>query len=191
MFCNSCGKGISEGDCFCSNCGNAVWQASEYTEAVEYTTVRNEIEAQPEIGLKWAYFLGYFGLWAGALINIFEGIRCLTGSHYGDDSTLVYAYYDGLKAIDVFYGVCLLVLSVLGGVTAISIIKLKRNAGLLVFAIYIIGAVISMVYVSLFASIVDADTTYLPSAISSIVVSIVIGFASRVYFNNRKHIFVN
>ena len=191
MFCNSCGNEISEGDTFCPNCGSAVGQVSGNTDSVEYTGAGNEYVAQPQLGLKWAHFLAYFGLWAGALMNLYTAIRYLLGNQYGDQSIVVYAIYNNLRALDIFYGICLIVLVVLGCITAVSIIKLKRQSGTFVCLTYLLGALISTIYLICFAMITDVDVAYIASIFSSIFISVVMIFVNRVYFNNRKHIFVN
>ena len=60
MYCNSCGTEIEEGATFCTNCGAPVGQAQSQVEAQPQ---------QPELGMKWANFLGYFALWLGAIVN--------------------------------------------------------------------------------------------------------------------------
>ena len=176
MFCNNFGTQLEEGATFCPSCGSAVAAAPA-----------------PQLGLKWAHFLAYFALWAGALVNIYNAIAALTGLHYeaaGVDADYVYAVFPGLKPVDMIYGVACLVLVVLGVMTAVSILKYKKNAGTLVCAMYLISAIVVFIY-TIGASSALGQFAGDSRNIVTIIVGIVMFFVNRVYFGNRKDIFVN
>lgn len=176
MFCNNCGTQLEEGATFCPSCGSAVAAAPA-----------------PQLGLKWAHFLAYFALWAGALINIIVAVTVFTGSLYsaqGIEAEYVYAVFPGLKPMDMIYGVALLAMAVLGVITAVSILKYKKNAGALVCAMYLVSAIIAFIYL-VGASSVIGQFAGTSNNIVSIIVGIVMFFVNRVYFGNRKDIFVN
>ena len=52
----------------------------------------------------WYKFLIYFSLFASAALNIISGISSITGLHYGEFNQLIYAYYGGLKTVDIIMG---------------------------------------------------------------------------------------
>ncbi|WP_405376252.1 zinc ribbon domain-containing protein [Pseudobutyrivibrio sp.] len=176
MFCNNCGTQLEEGAAFCPNCGGSVGVAPA-----------------PQLGLKWAHFLSYFALWLGALLNVIVAFTVFTGSLYsaqGIEAEYVYAVLPGLKPIDMIYGVALLVLAVLGVITAVSIIKYKKNAGTLVCAMYLVSAIVAFIYL-VGASSVLGQFAGNSSSVASIIVGIVMFFVNKIYFGNRKDIFVN
>ena len=176
MFCNNCGTQLEEGAAFCPNCGSSV-----------------SVAPAPQLGLKWAHFLSYFALWLGALLNVIVAFTVFTGSLYsaqGIEAEYVYAVLPGLKPIDMIYGVALLVLAVLGVITAVSIIKYKKNAGTLVCAMYLVSAIVAFIYL-VGASSVLGQFAGNSSSVASIIVGIVMFFVNKIYFGNRKDIFVN
>ena len=96
MFCRYCGAEISENAKFCVSCGRPV-----EAQPVQATYVGDDGLVQPVPKMKWYKFLIYFSLWAGALLNIGNGLMALQGMQYetGSEVTaeLVYAMFDGLK----------------------------------------------------------------------------------------------
>ena len=187
---------------FCPNCGNPVAQAQAQAEAStaqasapvnpapQFDGSTQYYTPQPVLGLKWANFLGYFALWLGALVNLGSGISLITGLIYNGDASFIYDYFPGLQVLNILYGICLLAIVALGVITALAIIKRKKQAGTLVCLMYGVQAALSLIYIiggtiilGTFAG--DATTSV------QIIVSIVMIFVNRVYFNNRRDVFVN
>lgn len=206
MNCNTCGAQIPEGSQVCPNCGNPVTPVVNATP-VQQTPVNNGqpmgapvdgsafnyVPQQEPLGMKWANFLGYFVLWIGALINLFAGIAFLTGSVYstvGVSAEDVYSYFSGLKAIDTIAGVLTLGTAVVGVMAAISIIKRKANAGKLVCALYALNFALSLIY-ALLVTVMTSIPGFSSSTIIQLIVSVVMFFVNRYYFNNRANVFVN
>lgn len=184
MYCNSCGTEIEEGVTFCTNCGAPVGQAQSQVEAQPQ---------QPELGMKWANFLGYFALWLGAIVNISVFSTYLTGTIYlqtGTSADVVYGVFPALNVLDKFYAICLLATSILGIVTALAIIKRKRTAGKLVCAVYLVSAIVVVIY-TVASTLIFGQSTIQPTTVVSVVVSIVMIFVNRTYFANRANVFVN
>ncbi len=149
------------------------------------------------LGMKWYKFLIYFSLFAGAVINVISGIPFLTGSIYDTSSgyegtsDLVYAFYPGLKTIDVMYGIVALATAVLCIVARFALAKYKKSGPALLLSVYAVGIVISIIYFIAFKAIVtdvDLDTS---SIVSSMVSSVVMIIINKIYFDKRKHLFVN
>ena len=206
MFCSSCGTQLEEGTLFCPNCGNPVAQANDTAQtqaeasaaqasapvnpAPQFDGSTQYYTPQPVLGLKWAHFLGYFALWAGAVLNLASGIQFVTGLIYNGDASFIYDYFPGLQVLNILYGVCLLGTVALNVFAALSIIKCKKQTGLLVCLVYSAQVVLSLVYVvagSIIISSFAGDAT----TITQIIVSIVMIFVNRTYFNNRRDVYVN
>ncbi|SEK18928.1 zinc-ribbon domain-containing protein [Pseudobutyrivibrio ruminis] len=206
MFCSSCGTQLEEGTLFCPNCGNPVAQANDAAQtqaeasaaqasapvnpAPQFDGSTQYYTPQPVLGLKWAHFLGYFALWAGALVNLGSGISFITGLIYNGDASFIYDYFPGLQVLNILYGVCLLGTVALNVFAALSIIKCKKQTGLLVCLVYSAQVVLSLVYV-VAGSIILSSFAGDASVVSSVIVSIVMIFVNRVYFNNRRDVYVN
>ena len=195
MFCSSCGTQMEEGTLFCPNCGKSVDDNLAVNETANNGAQQPEGAYQyynpnPVLGLKWAHFLGYFALWAGALLNLVTGFQCITGLIYGGDAGLVYAFYGGLQVLNILYGICLLGVVALGVITALSIIKCKKQTGKLVCLVYLVQSVLTVVYL-IGTSIILGSFAGDASVIMQIVISIVMIFVNRTYFNNRRDVYVN
>ena len=143
------------------------------------------------LGMKWYKFLIYFSLFAGAVINVASGIPFLNGSIYGGYADNVYSVFPALKTVDVMYGIVALATAVLCIVARFALAKYKKNGPALLLSIYAIGIVVSIVYFIAVKSIVtdiDLDTS---SIVSSLVSSVVMIIINKIYFDKRKHLFVN
>ena len=186
MICNTCGAELEEGAKFCPKCGNPVGDnvASPANAPMQAQTV----------GLGWANFLSHFALWAGAVINTYNAIVFLTGLVYassGISSATVYDIYGpALMLTDKIYGVIMIGAVVLGVITALSILKYKANAGKLVCLLYAVILISDILYVAATTAITGINTLT-PSLIGSIIMGIVMIIVNTIYFNKRKHIFVN
>ena len=208
MNCNTCGTQIPDGTQFCPNCGNPVTPV-ENASPVQQTPVVNAAPVQQEgpatgsvfnyvpqqepLGMKWANFLGYFVLWVGGLINLASGVAFLSGSIYdsfGVSSKDVYSYFSALKAVDTIAGVLTLATAVVGVVAAISIIKRKANAGKLVCTLYAMNFAVSFIY-ALLVTVMTTIPGFSSSTIIQLIMSVVMFFVNRYYFNNRANVFVN
>lgn len=211
MRCNNCGAEVDNGTVNCPYCGCSVkgdgtpvtvysGEASDSTEAEkrheevfgenpfagkEYTFPKEKL------GIKWANFLGYIALWLSALYALGMASIVLRGEHYGGAVELVYQHFgNALKYVDRFYGIALIIGAVIYVIAAMSIIKFKATAVKLVPAIYLYNAVIVVVYCLLINIVTKINILGSPEVLST-VVGIVMFFVNRVYFNNRRHIFVN
>lgn len=219
MFCNYCGTRNPDGAKFCSNCGaplNNTQQADPAANRPPYGTYQNQQDPavnqrgsavnRPVMGLSmgWHKFLVYFALWAGAILNFYYAVTAFTGLQYTYDgeniSELVYETFNGLKAVDICYGVLVLALAGFGIYTAYSMLTFKRGAPRLLTTLYITSGVISVVYsLTVMAIIsntrgVNASTInsgILKTLVGTLVVSLVFLIINTIYYRNRAHLFVN
>lgn len=199
MVCPNCGMSIDDNSKFCAGCGTKIETAEaepkfSFEAEVKIGDTEGEKKAPGSFGekdLKWAKFLGYFGLWAGALINLSTAISLFSGNVYGPNmKELVYATFPTLKVLDPVYALLLLAVAALDGLAAFSIIKRKAAAITLVPMLYLVTSIISIVYTVMTTVIISAPT-FDASSIVSICGGIVMFFVNKTYFNNRNNIFVN
>ena len=142
MFCTKCGKEIADGQRFCPGCGAENRNASQPAYGTMNTF--DVSSAQNVLPMKWYKFLIYFALIAGAVVNFATGITMVTGSVYevqsGVSADTVYSMYDGLKTIDVIYGLALFAVAILGFVTRSKLANYKADGPKFVYMVYGISA---------------------------------------------------
>ena len=186
MFCPKCGEFLTDGTQVCANCGTSMTsQVPTYNQSTLH-------EEQQEMPMKWYKFLIYFALFAGALLNLVNGIRLLTGSAYGSDAYFVYSYFSGLKALDIFAGLFLISIAVFGIYTRFQLAGYKTNAPTMLLALYAGSVAYSLIYLIGIKSIVSSyDMQYidLSGVYGGIAGGIVMIVLNAVYFNKRKHLF--
>ena len=183
---------------YCTKCGTP----SEYDSQQTCPSCGNPFEVKT---MKWYNFLIYFGLWAGALRNISNGLGMITGYIYfniyisqGVTPEIIYEFYgDFLKISDTFFGVLILLCAVLGVVTAVKLIKFKASAPSMLCGLYIYNGIVSFLYnfVSFWVISQKADTPLPGNSMVNIFIPLIIcGFlvwANNKYFKNRDYLFVN
>lgn len=150
---------------------------------------------QPEQGMKWHKFIVYFAIWASAFISFVNGIRCLTGGHYGEYKEMVYAFIPGLKAPDILYGLLALGAVAIAIVTGLSLLKFRANGPKLLTILYIYSAGSSLLYLVWAGAVLSSKgadvSSVIGSVIGSLVGSVVMIFVNKAYYAKRAHLFVN
>jgi len=211
-FCPRCGVQCADEAAFCSNCGTVFaaqqpnpthpnyGQQPGYNQQVGY----NQQPPQPnfvDMPMKWHKFLIYFSLWASGISNILVGIMYLSGKWYdfvnGEGaSSIVYNVIDGLKTVDIMYGMFAIALGVFAIFTRFQLAGFKATAPKMLTALYAGTAVISLIYFLAASSIIekasgglaDFDNSGMLASILGTVVGIVI---NTIYYKKRQHMFVN
>ena len=178
-FCTKCGSQMSEGQTVCPACGAAQGASG----------------SQPDMPMKWYKFLIYFALFAGAVINGIAGILYLTGKIYdfaaGDGaSALMYMFFGSLRIVDVIYGIALIGLAIIAVMTRQKLAGYSADGPKMLMTYYVLSTAVSVVY-ALLASIVTGQNFFSGSVLLSIIVSIVMIFLNKVYFEKRAHLFNN
>ena len=146
-----------------------------------------------KIQMGWYKFLIYFALFAGAFFNVCYAILYMTGSIYETeqiDPLTVYSLYPGVKAVDIVYGILLLVLAVFMIVTRFQLSGLKKNGPKMIVALYGLNIAIAIIY----AILISCTTDYMAfdaSTVGQCILPIVMIIVNKVYFDRRKDIFVN
>lgn len=150
--------------------------------------------ATPALGMGWFKFLIYFALFAGAVLNLISGIQMLTGASYEGHKDLVYAFYDGLQALDMLVGIGTIAVAALAIFTRFRLAGYYHDGPKLLTAVYVAVVALNVIYlIGLFAVVpnLSAEDLNMSSYISSTAVSAVMIFVNISYFNKRSHLFVN
>ncbi len=148
-----------------------------------------------QLPMNWFKFVIYFQLFANAVLNIVAAVLTFTGSHYGGgySASLIYAFYPNLKTIDIIYGIFCIVLACIAIFARFRLAAFKKDAITWLMTTYAANIIVPIIYVILVASTigVSASDVLDASSASSIVTSTVLIICSSIYFNKRKHMFVN
>ncbi len=144
------------------------------------------------VPMNWHKFLIYFSLWAGGILNVLTGVLMATGANYSIfsdvPSALIYAIYPGLQACDIVIGI----LTMAAGAFAICVRFLlagfKRIGPTCLLGVYAANIVISVLYVVL-ASAISGMNMMDTQTLASLVTSVVMIAANRVYYSKRATMF--
>lgn len=212
MICPNCGKELPDNAKFCENCGTAISQSANETpveppqptapvnDGVFSSSAANTSQSTAtsngqtqDWGLKWHNALQVL-LILGVLGNLVYAINFLTGSQYaasGVTAEEVYEVYgSGLKTLDTFYGLVCFALAILGGIIVYMLHGFKKMGPTLLLALYAVNFVTSIIYLSVGSSITGINLFDASSA-GSLVGSVVMFVANKIYYDHRKHLFVN
>lgn len=204
MKCTNCGAEIADGSVFCGECGSKTESVETTVEkSVSLGTEEASVEANysktPEaftanatvnVNLAWAKFLGYFALWAGAIVNMFSAIKSFAGSEFGADKNWFYETYPLIHPVMILTGVLMALLAAGCAYSAICIIKQKKAVikflPLTNFLCAFVTA-FNVIGLSIAVSFNCSDA----STIATILVNVAMGFVNMKYFSNRSDIYCN
>ncbi len=145
--------------------------------------------------MKWFKFLIYFALFAGAVINLAYGITYISGDIYEIQtngqatSEMVYSLFSGLKVVDVFYGVVMILIGGFSIFTRFLLSKYRKNGPLFLYILCGIGAGLSLIYSIAVMSI--SGVNQVANGVVSVIVSAVFIIFNIKYFGKRKNLFTN
>ena len=206
MFCPNCGNQIPDGSSFCGNCGapldsqpNPQQPQGNPYQAPQQTPYGFAPQA-PVLTMKWYKFLIYFLLFAIGILNVIGGITALTGAQYtaenGENvSKAVYVLFPDLKTIDIIYGIACVLLGVFQFYIRFQLAKYKAKAPSYILAMYVATAVITAIYSFAVVGIVPDEivshSELIGQGVGAIIGAGVMAFLNKIYFDKRKHLFVN
>lgn len=209
MFCPNCGNQCPDGTKFCQSCGTPLTNNQQQNTQPDFNNQQANYQ-QPNYQqpnqqypqypdkfnghqMGWYKFLIYFALFAGAFFNVCYAVLYMTGSIYETeqiDPLTVYSLYPGVKAVDIVYGILLLILAVFMIVTRFQLSGLKKNGPKMIVALYGLNIAIAIIY----AILISCTTDYMAfdaSTVGQCVIPVVMAIVNKVYFDRRKDIFVN
>lgn len=146
--------------------------------------------------LKWHKFLIYFGLWAGALGNLYSAWMLCSGSIYGSRNmaATVYAYYgQGLHTVDLLVAAGYVALAIFEIYVRFQLAGFKVGAPGKLRALYIASAVLSVLYPVLAASTTGVSFSQLfdASQAGGLIGSVGAIIIHHIYYSKREALFVN
>ncbi len=215
MFCSNCGTQNADNAVVCASCGAPLaaaqpqyqqpqpqYQQPQYQQP-QYQQPQPQYQqplyqpAAPAMPMNWFKFLIYFSLFAGAALNIINGILGLTGGQYSGDADLVYAVFGGLQIVDIIYGLFCVALGAFMIYVRFQLAGYRANGPKYVLVVYAAAASISFIYAIAVSVIISESysgfdtSSIISSAIVNIITSVIMIVANKVYFDKRKFMFVN
>lgn len=198
-FCQNCGTQLTDDAVFCTNCGSSV--SAPNSQAYQPQNNQPNYGYNPMVNqmpMKWFKFLIYFLLWASGVVNLVNGFQMITGAHYDGGAKLVYAYFDGLKAIDLILGILSILLAGIAIYTRFRLAGFHANGPKMIITLYTLSIIMNVVYcVAVMAIAGDAlnavggADSIISSTVGSVAVSIAMVFANKTYFQKRANMFTN
>ena len=185
MKCNFCGKEF-EGDYEkCPLCTQPIEKAECESTTMTISEQHNELLAKTP--MKWYKFVIYFQLILGPLAYLGNALQYFMGTIYGEQSELVYTMFPKLKSVDIVYGVLLLAMAGFAIYVRYTLTEYYSKAPNLLKLYYGLNAFISLIY-GIYLKI--TTSLNVQSQVPNLILSIVLIFATSVYFDNRKDLFI-
>ena len=142
------------------------------------------------LGMKWHYFLCCFALWAGGILSIILAISELSELNSLNKATFGLLDIAGVGSMITFYYVVVMITGVLDFVVAILLLMRKKAGPVLLFVIYLIGAVNNLVVcIWLSSKFGSLASTLVGEFVFTIIVQLVFLGINAYYYNNRKALF--
>lgn len=190
-FCQYCGKEIPDDARFCPHCGA--------TQNITQTDFQPNMNMNQTYGygtyqvmpMKWYKFLIYFALIIGAVSYVFTGIQLLTGSHYEGMASYVYSAYSWMKFVDVVIGIGSIAIAALAVIARQKLANYQSDGPKFLLIYYGASVVLSVIYIFVISILIGDLGTNMATMIPSLAVSIIMIYINKVYFDKRKHLFVN
>ena len=180
MLCPRCGKEREENQKFCTNCGYCF----------EHTTLQLF-----DMPMKWYKFLVLIVLPVSIFSNFINGISYIVnpGVSSADISGLGDVSRSALEKLNVFTGICMLIIAIFMIYTLKALRGFRKNSLMCVVSVYVFNAIVNIVNSGLMYYILGKQAQLAIEMLVgiNITVAAVMIVANVVYFNKRKHIFVN
>ena len=150
-----------------------------------------------EYPMKWFKFLIYFSLFAGALLNLSNGINYITGNIYmieiNVSAEIVYGFWwQGLKTADIIYGALMIASAVVAVVARFKLAKFKEDGPKFLYATYAIDMVSPVLYYVLARMLTghqEIFSEWVPTLMVGIVGSTIMLWTNYRYFSKRDELF--
>lgn len=178
-----------------SNAGQPFGGAQGY-QSYQTSAEQNQSPAKP-MKMKWYKFLIYFSLILTGISNMYTGVQAVVGMQYETKSQAaqVYAAYPGLHIVDVVYGILLIGFGIFALIVRQYLARFKAKGPKMLLLMYVASLVIEIAYIAAGSLVSGVNLLTASSSgtmlISSIIVSLFMIGANKVYFDKRAHLFKN
>lgn len=207
MRCPACGQLLADEAKYCPSCGakiegQPVPEENRFSgdEAFRQDVGRGYTEGNesydrpyshhPPMPMKWYKFLIYVSLFLSGVSNIFMGVQAIIGIQYGDADTAaqIYNMYGGLKIMDLIYGAALVAIGVYSFIVRSKLAHYRTGAPKHLLLLYAMAFAMNLIYVA-GASLATGMNLMSADVIMSLIISVIMIIANKVYFDKRAHMF--
>lgn len=200
MLCPECGKELPDNDAVCIDC-SAKSDDTDFSQMQTYAYTQHDIpmpsaqSLKPDLPMKWYKFLIYFSLFVVAASYLLAGIMNFTGNSFllfGFDSETLYSTNDGLRILDIGYGIVYIAMIPFVMYVRSSLSDFKKGAPDIFYICSAADCVITVSYI-VFSQIITEDSILQEAGeiVGDILGKITYIALNINYFNKRKHLFVN
>ena len=103
----------------------------------------------------------------------------------------VYAFFDGLQAVDLIFGLGSLALAGFAVYTRFQLAGFKKGSPKLLLMTYIFSCVLGLAYVLAVGAIIGMGDMNFASPIVSVIGAVIAVIVNKIYFDKRAHLFTN
>ena len=157
---------------------------------LESTEGAGDRETEPP-GMKWAKFLQFFALWAGAIFSLIASVIYFAGNTTASAQLRSAGYYgpaDDMRVAELLYGFACLAGCVLNIIAWVCLYQKKKSTKIWTTACYAVSAGCNLLFI-IAASLAIRDPYFNVGTIASIIIQGVIAACNYRYFENRSEIF--
>lgn len=211
MYCSQCGNNIPDGAVSCNVCGAPVnqgmgtnqyqqpqqtYQSKQY-QHMQWNNLQQSAFTQNNgevLGMKWFKFVIWFQLFANCVLNIYLGYKYSMGKQYNLTDYYVqklYNMFDGLQTIDITVGIVMMALGVYAIITRFFLAGFKKQGPFMYYLCLFLNLLVAVIYCILVKATVVGMELNLSGMISNAAMLITLLICNIVYFEKRRHLFIN
>lgn len=139
--------------------------------------------------MKWHKFQIYFALWLNVVISVVSAFSAFTGMQYGEMADRVYRTFDGLKEMDMLYGMLHLLCAVVAVVVRFRLAAMRRSGIKGLLAMYVLNVAVELLYAVVVGGMIGVVGEVLGEMAPSFVGAAAGFFINRAYYKNREVMF--
>ena len=178
-----------------------VQDPQQTTYAYQTSTPQVQPAVAGQQGMAWFKFIIYVQLWASVLVFVAAGITLLTGAHYGSSSSLVYGLIPSLHVLDILFGLSVLGLAVFCIYVRFALARYRQKGPKLYLWVYVLSIIIPLIYLVVLLAVLSGysslsasyllQNTNTTELIVYMIFDVIMIIVNKIYFDKRKHLFVN
>ena len=142
-----------------------------------------------QMGMKWHKVQVYVTLWLSSVYSVLTGWSVVNGMQYGDMAAEVYAFIDGLKAIDVIYGILLIALAVVTVIARFHLAAMRKSGLKWLMSMYWLSLGTGLFYAVAAGSLAEAVLETVAEMAPSLIGVALTFVMNRIYYKKREHLF--
>ncbi len=187
MLCPNCKTPVEGNEC--PNCGTVLTEMDRLDTQASGQTVRRK-----HYSSRWYGFLLYYAFFEVAVLNVFQGVRMLTGDYFGSPRMMesIYAEVPGSQTLVLLCALLSFAYAGLGLFTRSRLKNYRKSAPWLVLLFYTGDAVIQLLLIYGMPSLMKGTGWFFTADASmwfQVIRSFIMVVCNAAYFDKRRHLF--